>query len=144
MRKTHWCYGRFAKYSQKTSKFSWKCQVQFEFAEAIKQFSDGPTEEIDGNNRNLKCYMNCLIHESENYNGTRGINELNFFTPEDYAYLFQMVLNCQHLFDGQTDHCEMAFRIYSCMKMANPEVNSYSPRYTIEAIGISISFSITF
>lgn len=103
-----------------------------DIADAIKQFSDGPVDEIDENNENLKCYMHCLFHSFENYEESHEFDEFDYFTHEEIEILSDMGEKCDsYEYDegGKCEkcdgRCEFAFQLSKCWKMANPEVCTY-------------------
>lgn len=119
------------------------------FADAIKQFSDGPVEEIDENNQNLKCYMYCLYHTFEHYEESHDFDELDFFTPEEVDTLLDMGDKCEsyEYNEQKNEKCEYAFQLSKCWKMANPEVNLKSgrkPRLLHDFLSFSTYFQYYF
>lgn len=100
-----------------------------DLADAIKQFSDGPVDEIDENNMNLKCYMHCMFHSFVHYDESHEYDESDLFTHEETEILIDMGEKCDSYEYERGEgcekcdaRCELAFQLSKCWKMANPEV----------------------
>lgn len=95
-------------------------------ADAVKQFSDGPVEEIDENNTNLKCFMHCMFHtDIESHEEAFDSDEMDLFTDEEYDIWLEMIEKCHPSSNDtmENEHtCESAFKFNKCLKLANPEV----------------------
>lgn len=114
--------------------------------DAIKLFSDGPVDEIDENNMNLKCYMYCLLRAFENYEVSHDFDEFDFFTSEETEILIDMMEKCDSYEYNERDDekCEYAFQLSKCWKMANPEVCSYVNVKHFQTTSVLPFFSLFF
>lgn len=98
----------------------------FEFAEAIKKFSD---VEIHDDEK-LKCYMNCLFHEAKvvDENGELHLERLaeglDMLKPEIQEIALGMGKKCMKAV-GDT-LCEKAFWYHKCWKTADPKVSFHT------------------
>ncbi|KAG5671868.1 hypothetical protein PVAND_002039 [Polypedilum vanderplanki] len=87
--------------------------------EAIKEFSDGKIHEDE----NLKCYMNCIFHETHVVDDTGNVHfeKLLDSLPESiHDKAFNMGKKC--LYPQGENLCERAFWLHKCWKTADPVV----------------------
>ncbi|XP_070492599.1 general odorant-binding protein 83a [Chironomus tepperi] len=85
--------------------------------EAIKEFSDGKIHEDE----NLKCYMNCIFHETRVVDDTGNVHfeKLLESIPQSlHDKAFNMGKKC--LYPQGENLCERAFWLHSCWKTADP------------------------
>lgn len=92
----------------------------------VRKFSDGPVEDIDDDNQELKCYLHCVFETLEIYDLEKMFEgETKLFTDEEIAVLEDMEAKCQP-YDYEMlkkEQCEYAYELNKCWKLANPEVD---------------------
>lgn len=101
-------------------------------ADVIKRFSDGDDIFEDDN---LKCYMDCLLHEMGFImpDGEIDLVALHESFNEDKEIHFTFIHMIRKCLYPVGDGCARAFNLNSCFKKADPKVLSFiSPETSIK------------